>query len=86
MNPTRLVWLLMILSSVFSSQIGLREEPRLLSAPKATPIPKRLENFGRTRVDDNYWLRDRTDPEVIAYLDAEVDFTYSSYENVEPKS
>ena len=43
--------------------------------PKAAVIPKKLEKFGRTRVDDYYWLKDRTDPKVIAYLEAENAYT-----------
>ena len=34
-------------------------------------IPTRLEKHGHLRVDDYYWLRERDDPEVIAYLNAE---------------
>ncbi len=36
-------------------------------------IPTRLEKHGHTRVDPYYWLRERDDPEVIAYLNAEND-------------
>jgi oligopeptidase B len=75
MNYTSRVWLFLIVTSVFWSRIGQGEEPHLSSPPKATPIPKLLENFGRIRVDNYYWLRDRNDPKVIAYLDAENDFT-----------
>jgi oligopeptidase B len=42
---------------------------------KAEVIPKRLDRFGRARVDNYYWLKDRTDPKVIAYLDAENAYT-----------
>jgi oligopeptidase B len=34
-------------------------------------IPTRLEKHGHVRVDDYYWLRERDNPEVIAYLNAE---------------
>ncbi len=33
--------------------------------------PTRLEAHGRVRIDDYYWLREREDPEVLAYLEAE---------------
>jgi oligopeptidase B len=36
-------------------------------------IPMRLEKHGHVRVDDYYWLRERDNPEVIAYLNAEND-------------
>lgn len=34
-------------------------------------VPLRLEKHGHVRVDDYYWLRERTNPEVLAYLNAE---------------
>ncbi len=43
--------------------------------PRAAVIPERLERFGRVRIDNYYWLKDRTDPRVIAYLDAENAYT-----------
>ena len=39
--------------------------------PRAPRRPHRLEKHGDVRVDEYYWLRDREDPEVRAYLDAE---------------
>ena len=44
------------------------------SAHAASQRPRRphsLEKHGDVRVDEYYWLRDREDPEVRAYLDAE---------------
>ncbi len=42
--------------------------------PRAPPRPRRLERHGDVRVDEYYWLRDRDDPEVRAYLEAENDY------------
>ena len=39
--------------------------------PSAPRRPTRLELHGDVRVDDYFWLRDRTDAEVVAYLEAE---------------
>ena len=39
--------------------------------PKAIKIPHTLSKHGDTRVDDYYWLNQRDNPEVKAYLDAE---------------
>lgn len=39
--------------------------------PVALKRPKRLEKHGDVRIDNYYWLNDREDPEVIAYLEAE---------------
>ena len=49
------------------------------SAPPPAPPTARIEpttftEFGHTRVDDYYWLNQREDPEVTAYLEAENDY------------
>ncbi|MGC8480406.1 MAG: S9 family peptidase [Acidimicrobiales bacterium] len=48
------------------------------SAAPAPAVPKRipytLEGIGGTRIDEFYWMRDETDPDVKAYLLAENDF------------
>jgi oligopeptidase B len=46
-----------------------------LAAPRAEARPHDLVFHGDTRVDPYFWLRDRENPEVIAYLEAENDFT-----------
>jgi oligopeptidase B len=43
--------------------------------PRAAQRPVELEAHGDVRVDDYYWLRERDNPEVIAYLEAENDYT-----------
>ncbi len=44
--------------------------PRV-APPVAKVAPTELEAHGDVRVDDYYWLRERENPEVIAYLEAE---------------
>jgi oligopeptidase B len=44
-------------------------------APAAPRRPTTLTTHGDDRVDDWYWLRDKEDPETIAYLEAENAFT-----------
>jgi oligopeptidase B len=34
-------------------------------------IPMTLDKDGHVRIDDYYWLRERDNPEVIAYLNVE---------------
>jgi len=46
-------------------------------APMAEKNPHELEMHGDVRVDDYYWLRERANPEVLAYLEAENDYTSS---------
>ena len=42
-----------------------------LTPPFAKRIPKEIITHGDRRVDDYFWLRDKTNAEVIAYLEAE---------------
>jgi oligopeptidase B len=46
-------------------------EPAGAAAPVAPRKPKVLTRFGDRRVDPYFWLRDKSDPRVIEYLDAE---------------
>ncbi|HUF17272.1 MAG TPA: S9 family peptidase [Thermoanaerobaculia bacterium] len=43
--------------------------------PTAKVVPFRLEKHGDVRTDNYYWLREREDPEVIAYLEQENAYT-----------
>ena len=43
--------------------------------PVAKTVPHELEAHGDVRVDDYYWLQERESPEVIAYLEAENNYT-----------
>jgi oligopeptidase B len=75
MNRWKIVWRAVFGISLSAGGTGECHEPPKLAPPKATPIPKQLEKFGQTRVDNYYWLKERTDPKVIAYLDAENAYT-----------
>ena len=46
-----------------------------LRPPGAAIDPRVSAAHGETRVDDYFWLRDRSDPRVIAYLEAENSYT-----------
>ena len=48
------------------------------SPPKAQQIPFTLECHGHVRQDDYYWMRDRGNPEVLAYLEAENSYAETS--------
>ena len=56
-------------SSLSYSEINLQAEN--LAPPRARAIPRVEVIHGHTRVDDYYWMRERSDPEVVAYLEAE---------------
>jgi oligopeptidase B len=51
--------------------------------PVARIIPHTDTLHGDVRVDDYYWLRDKTNPEVIAYLNAENDYTTEKMRHTE---
>ncbi len=44
-------------------------------APSAERRPHEMEAHGDVRSDDYYWMRDREDPAVVAYLEAENEYT-----------
>jgi oligopeptidase B len=46
-----------------------------MKPPTAKKIPHAVSVHGEERIDDFYWLRDRNDPDVVAYLKAENAFT-----------
>jgi len=46
-----------------------------MNPPVAKKIPRDVSAHGIERVDDYYWLRERDDPAVIAYLEQECDYT-----------
>jgi oligopeptidase B len=76
MNPRKFVGLTVLGGSLLTGRMGEgHEPPGRPMPPKAAVIPKTLEKFGRTRIDDYYWLKDRNDPKVVAYLDAENAYT-----------
>jgi oligopeptidase B len=52
--------------------------------PAAMVVPHRLEKHGDVRVDDYYWLENREDPKVIAYLQAENAYTDAVMKHTEP--
>lgn len=45
-----------------------------IPAPRATQRPHEIITHGHMRIDKYYWLNERENPEVIAYLDAENDY------------
>nr|CAB3471537.1 unnamed protein product [Digitaria exilis] len=51
--------------------------PAMAAPPVAKKVPRELVDHGDVRLDNYYWLRDdsRSDPDVLAYLRAENDYT-----------
>ncbi|MFA6109275.1 MAG: S9 family peptidase [Candidatus Latescibacterota bacterium] len=63
----RLLALLLVLGTTGSRAYGA-DRP---TPPMATARPESLVAHGQVRLDEYYWLRQRDDPEVLAYLAAE---------------
>jgi len=54
---------------------GPAADEALPQPPVANKVPRELTLHGHTRVDEYYWLNQRENPEVIAYLQAENAYT-----------
>jgi oligopeptidase B len=52
--------------------------------PVAKKIPKTFNNFGDVRVDDYFWLREKENPDVTAYLKAENTYTDTVMGHLKP--
>ena len=51
--------------------------------PMAKAVPHELEHHGHARTDDYYWLRERDNPDTVAYLEAENQHTKDAMAHVE---
>jgi oligopeptidase B len=67
----RIILLFMFLGAA-ALAVGCSNRPE---PPRAKVVPKTLEIHGDTRTDDYFWLNQREDPEVLAYLEAENAYT-----------
>ena len=74
MKPTLLVLMLMT-PSPFNTETGAvpeaRDDAAAIAPPVARKVPKVDVTHGERRVDDYFWLREKSNPEVAAYLEAE---------------
>jgi oligopeptidase B len=66
-----------IISSVLAGAALLSAAGPESQPPVAKVIPKEITMHGQTRVDNYFWLREKTNPEVIEYLEAENRYTES---------
>ncbi len=55
-----------------------------VTPPIAKLVPKEMTLHGDTRTDNYFWLRDRQDPDTIAYLEAENLYTEQVMKHTEP--
>jgi protease II len=59
-------------------------EPAARTFPIAPVVPKTFTAFGGVRIDNYDWLRDRQDPRVVAYLNAENAYADTRLEPIKP--
>ncbi|MEY8021968.1 S9 family peptidase [Muriicola sp. SD30] len=55
-----------------------------VSPPVAKKVPRNLEIHGDVRVDNYYWMNEREDPEVIAFLEKENEYYQAKTAHTQP--
>lgn len=75
MKKTKLVVLSILVLTLLGLKIAYGRQDEIQKPPVAKKIPRETTLHGDTRVDDYYWLRDRTNPEVMNYITAENAYT-----------
>lgn len=71
------------LAIVATSLISCQQKNNTMQAPDVEKKPKELTIHDDTRVDNYYWLNERENPEVIAYLEAENKYTDNFFEDTQ---
>ena len=83
----RFTSLLMVLAMASTTRPAFADPPVAAPVP-APPVAKRVEKVvtlhGETRSDPYFWLRDKPNPEVAAYLEAENAYTAAVMKPTEP--
>ena len=62
-------------AGVLASSLGAQENASAPKTPMAKKIPKTLQIHGDTLHDDYFWMREKENPEVRAYLESENAYT-----------
>lgn len=71
---SNLMWIAILLTAIAVNGCDQKSKTSM-KEPVAKKIEKIFEEHGQQRIDNYYWLNQREDPEVIAYLNAENDYT-----------
>jgi len=81
----KIFFIIPLVSAFFFTLSCTRKQESLerILPPIAKKVPKKLTLHGHTRIDDYYWLKDRDNPEVIAYLEAENDYAKKAMAHTE---
>jgi len=78
-----LIGSVLLVAGIFQFSSCDQKSTSKMSAPIAKKIEKVFTEFGNKRVDNYYWLKERENPEVIAYLEAENAYTKSVMKDTE---
>jgi oligopeptidase B len=73
-KSTRLILVIVCLASVLALAGTCRKAEPGPQPPVAEKVRKEFQEFGRTRVDNFYWLRERENPKAVDYLKAENEY------------
>src|SRR5580658_2808400 len=84
MAPATIIGLMTLFSfpAALGAQVHLGTEG--VAPPVAPRIPKDVTVHGDRRIDDYFWLRDRTNPAVLDYLRAEDRYTEAAMAPTKP--
>ena len=66
---------LLALPFLFAAPVAGQLRPNAPKPPVAKTVPRTTRIHGEVRVDNYFWLREKTNPEVITYLKAENAYT-----------
>lgn len=76
-------WLMHLAAALYIAAAAPQTDVKM-KPPVAKVIPTKLEKHGHVRVDNYYWLRERDNPEVIKYLEAENQYTEAMMAHTQP--
>jgi oligopeptidase B len=82
-KPLSLFYLTLILLISMMNNSCDQSKSSQLKAPVAKKISKELTLHNDTRLDNYYWLKDRENPDVIAYLQEENEYTEAVLKHIE---
>jgi oligopeptidase B len=76
--------LALALASLFVAGPVLADDAAAAQPPAAKKVPHKYELHGDARTDDYFWLKDKTNPDVIKHLEAENAYTKAATKRLEP--
>jgi oligopeptidase B len=83
MSPMKALPFILLFCVIMTRQLDGQPKSDVAAPPVAKKIAKVDTLHGNVRVDNYYWMRDKKNPEVIAYLDAENAYTSEMTKNLD---